>query len=82
MAIQYALSFEKHLTAKSADLRGCNRCGPGSVVVGSQGCSTLWDSEKLKQAIDAGESGTVAVLAERAGSVGCAFRGIVNAESV
>ena len=35
----------------------------------AQGCSTLWIDE-VDQAIDAGECGAVAVLAERAGRVG------------
>jgi hypothetical protein len=30
----------------------------------------LWDDEKFKQIVDAGEGGAVAVLAERAGAVG------------
>ena len=43
---------------------------PFRFLCSTQGCSTLWDNEKSKQIVDAGEGGAVAVLAERAGAVG------------
>ena len=46
------------------------RRGHPSLGQRGQGCSTLWDNEKSKQIVDAGEGGAVAVLAERAGAVG------------